>query len=310
MTLVSSGNLVSLYQPNDGDRSAFGFLISERLASSDTVKLPIVDPRHRDNKSESFEQIAIRSTEALHDKGQALSLDDPCLQQKDRPESCKELRTLIFGSGYSNDDRFDTFAGKRDGVDIHAAIAVCPKTSPNHFLHFIVDILLGAFVFSRAFNIFWKNYFETLTGKRKAQYENITTHGKSTFFERITWWYLVNPSMAYIWLVAMMGFALFIILSITFVSIALPLGPCLIISSSGMVVGMLIEAGLVQGVEVSSHEIKFLQNSLNRHESVPVSKFNIRRTFDLHDIIRLASLIALLALALLNIFHLPPFAEP
>ncbi len=70
-----------------------------------------------------------------------------------------EIRHVIFGAGYAEDDTHLTPVGPRHGVDILAAIAARPTVRPgNKVFAFIVDVVIGSLIGWLA-SQFWHAFF-------------------------------------------------------------------------------------------------------------------------------------------------------
>lgn len=260
-------------------RAALGMLLGERLtqpmapdcappaaasASASGASAPAGDA-HATHAQPHL--IAYHALARFHAQGQALTLDDPCLQATGRPAHCPTLRLLVVGSGYSEDDRFDTPIGRLDGVDIHAAIAACSKVQASHLTHLLLDILVGALVFAPVLEYFWRRYYQTRLGLRAAQLAPSRPGGLAArAWRRIrTLLTPTHPHAAYLWLLIMLpvAVALGILVMLAFVHIGS--GPCAVATApAGLLVGMLIDAAVVTGQEVSQEHLAELQQQLDQ----------------------------------------------
>jgi hypothetical protein len=203
----------------------------------------------------AYREIAIRSTDALFSMGSAMLLNEVCRTDKNAIRVCSDIKAAIIGSGYSADDRYSTFAGQRDGVDLHAALAICPRAGASHFEHFLLDIALGVFL-GWVFNACWTRYYDTVTGDRM-QRATTSADTPSGVWQRIFWRATPQqPEAAYGWLVWMVVLSVFFVFGIGMVSLFMFGGACATdIFPAGIVIGMFIEAAIVQGPEAAAEKL-------------------------------------------------------
>lgn len=237
--------------PFDGATPALGLAFRHALLA-DTHLTEGSGPREE-------RQIATRAIEAMHNMGEQISIDEVCSPMGDQQLACANLKAAIVGSGYTPDDRYMTTAGMRDGVDIHAAIAVCPRAGATHLQHFLLDVIVGVFL-GWVFNAHWKRYYDTVRGKRLQRW--VQARQSSSPLRRFYWWATPRqPDAAYGWLVWMVLSGLALVFATGWVSLLLFQGACsTAIFPIGIFVGMLIEAAIVQGPETAAHLLRHPQD--------------------------------------------------
>jgi hypothetical protein len=209
-----------------------------------------------------------------------LTLDDPCFLP--RLTSCG-FHTVIVGAGYSADDEFLTPVGALNGVDVHAAIAACPvlteaQARVRHFRAFAVEVAIGAFILAPVMVYFWGQYFRTRWHRPAAHRlgsqalaapagQLLTTRASPSQVRRVFRRLLrtvtpAQPASAYGWLLYM---AAVLVVLMGVAMLVLPLGSngCSVATlPAALVVGLLLEVAMVQGVLVASSE----GSTFNAHE--------------------------------------------
>jgi CHASE2 domain len=189
--------------------------------------------------------IAFQALAGLHRGGAPLALNSPCLTVPGT--SCK-LDAVVIGSGYSADDRFLTPMAELDGVDVHTAIAACP--TPTHagkykraLSLFALEIAVGTFVFGPLLHFFWGRFYSELAGTKAP---------------------LFRAGGSFVWLVSM---AVAVVVAFVLMLVFFPLlgaffwpSHCAVrVVAVAFVVGLAIEAAVVQGHEVAMHELARLR---------------------------------------------------
>lgn len=242
VTLNTRFGLVREFPTSSEAVPAFGLAVRARLLGEPIQPLPAV------------RSIAVRGHEALFRLGEAVPLHQLCTTRKDMTRDCPAFAAAIVGSGYSASDQHATLLGRVDGVDLHAAIAACPDVSHADFTHFLLDVILGLGL-GWAYGSMWKRYFRAAAGPA-SQVGEVVTGGAC----RRLWRQLCRsldpqrPQTAYLWFVLMALFSLAVIVVVGALSLLLFGGPCASgIFPVGIVVGMLIEATVLQGPETAVH---------------------------------------------------------
>ncbi len=186
-----------------------------------------------------------------------VDLDDACLLPRFR--SCG-LHTVILGAGYSSDDEYLTPVGLLNGVDVHAALAVCPsRTKAQARMHHLVDhaqeIALCTALLAPIMFFFWAQYFHARWNRpHPSPYAAQTAGSTKPLALLLTRLRPAQPETAYVWLIAMAA-VLFSLLAGYMVLSPLWISNCDVISlPPALVVGLLLEACMVQGVVVASQE--------------------------------------------------------
>jgi hypothetical protein len=234
--------------PFAGEDPALGLAFRQALLND--AHLETEKDRH------AYRQIAIRSTDALFSMGSAVSMNDVCRPGIDETKVCSDIKAAIVGSGYSPDDRYSTFAGPRDGVDLHAALAICPRAGATHLQHFVVDVVLGVFL-GWVFGVCWRGYYNTVSGERLT--EATASAGRPSGRKEsgfLQWATPQRPEAAYGWLVWMVILGAVLLVFIGMASLAIFGGVCsTAIFPAGIVIGMFIEAAIVQGPEAAAEKL-------------------------------------------------------
>lgn len=283
--IQTKAGIVRSYVPSEDNSLALGYLLSQRLR-----QLASRPKTHRDEDAhlEVERPVALRGTELLHGKGLALTVDEICPAEGERT-SCAPLMAVIFGSGYSADDRFETLAAPRDGVDIHAAIAACPEAGLDHATLFWLEILFGAVVCAPVFTWLWNRYYESATRGRPDDPAAVPQNRWRAVLRKAV---PGGPESAYLWFFWMAATALLLIVAVAAVSTWVTAGACSVsIFPAGIVVGMLIEVLIVQGIEVATHKL------------TPPSPHHGSVRWNRHTLFQYALAAGLLALALAKVHH-------
>jgi hypothetical protein len=269
--LVREMNVVRGYSPVDGNASdpgacALGLLLRQRLDKSvDAAKPGAKAASGVDNScggaSSKSRPITPRGTEALYKRGEALSPSGLCKEVTGQSEPrCPDVVAAVFGSGYSRDDQHYTAAGLRDGVDLHAAIAVCPSANNNHALNFALEILVGAILFAPIFEPLWRSYYQTLAGQRVPGAPGQVAKASATGIRRIVELLVPQwPSSAYLWLLATVAAAVVVLAVLVLLQVgvyaAFPSACAVGLVPGAMAIGMFFDAAVVSGTEVASHQL-------------------------------------------------------
>jgi hypothetical protein len=224
--LESTRGIYRLRKPSDSDLPLFADVVFSRAAgAAQTLTTETATP------------IPFHTLPLLRWTGTDYLLGDPEL-----PGALAGARTVLLGSGYTDDDRFITAVGKLDGVDIHAAMSVCkPPTvtgrQVQNLAEFGFKLLVGMLLLGPMLHCFWARYYADVRA---------SPAGASAWVTR----------GAYLWLVAMAlaVFGVFLVLTTVF---PLAMGwvlasPCAVpMLSASFVVGLAVEAAVVQGHEVA-----------------------------------------------------------
>lgn len=151
-------------------------------------------------------------------------------------------RTVLVGSGYTRDDEFATAVGVLDGVDLHAAMSVCAPPSKagrqaQNLFEFVLKLLLGVLLLGPMLHWFWGRYYADVRSTPKHD---------SSWVSR----------GAYLWLLGMAAavglFFLAVAVVFPFVAGWVMASPCMVPTlSASFVVGLAVEAAVVQGHEVA-----------------------------------------------------------
>ncbi|MDP1901892.1 MAG: hypothetical protein Q8K96_15760 [Rubrivivax sp.] len=246
-----------------------------------------------------------------------LTLSSPCFAQ---PHIRCSFDMVIFGASYSADDAYQTTVGPLNGVDVHAAIAACEAPTATceitrHVAWHGFEILLGVLLFAPMLHGFWRKYYFCRSGKRQDQDlqrhgagDSVTGHsehgslGIGYRFSRAA--ALVKPSSAYVWLLIM-----FVCVSVAYLALLtlFPLfsGSChLAMVPAAFVIGLALEAAVVQGTQVAAHEA----HADYQTSRLPfVSGFGAARPWrDPYQWLALLLYAVLLGLAIVDLFHLRP----
>jgi hypothetical protein len=288
------------YRPVTGAVPSFGLLLDARMRGEPSRSI------HAEQIGSSNRSIAFKSLAKFFGNGRDLKLSDTCLNDKDRPPECAQLRTLIFGSGYGL-DQFTTPYGKLDGVDIHAAIAACPAAGVSHATLFVLEILLGMFVLAPLFECGWKRYFETASGKadRHARRQALLWQKRSAFKRCLAACVPTQPQAAYAWigLIALGGvFILGVIVLASALWFSREECP-LLLFPFGFVVGMFIDAAITTNTEVAAEEVTTLQSEASRLGPVDATDFKAQPLVGMHCVIKVVLYVALLAAAIAKLRH-------
>ena len=173
--------------------------------------------------------VSFNATEQFHGQGAALDI----AHLPDASELA-DVRHVIFGARYSNDDRFLSPVGYLYGMDLHAAVASMPRFEANHGVAFAFDVLFGI-ALGLVLKRLWRRYF-------RWKLPAIPEHAG-------------RPALAYLWLVGIS------VIYFGVVVLAMVLVVCLYafgvwFSPLGMALGMAVDAFVVQGVEEAQHELE------------------------------------------------------
>lgn len=246
--LTPSCGVTRAFTPTRDGKHAIGLAFREKLLG---------DAALGTNEQESdLRQIAVRGTEALYKMGSAIPLDKICDEADGYRIRCRDITAAIVGSGYSPEDHHNTVNGPREAVDLLAAIAACPKAGTSHLVHFLLDVVLGVFlgwVFGRQ----WRCYYETVAEDRLKKWAEWKKQPVKGLAARLYWCATPrNPCAAYGWIGWMFLFAMVMLVAVSLGSLLIFGGPCATaIFPVGIVVGMFIEAAIIQGHEMATHYI-------------------------------------------------------
>lgn len=269
--LVREMNVVRSYLPVNGEASeagacALGLLLRQRLDGGGGAAKPVAKAASGANgicggASSKSRPITPRGTEALCDKGKALSPDAfrTVVARQSEPK-CLDVVAAVFGSGYSRDDQHYTAAGLRDGADLHAAIAVCPSANNNHARNFALEILVGAMLFAPIFEPLWRRYYQTLAGQRVPGAPSQAAKASATGIRRIVELLMPQwPSSAYGWLLATAAAVVVVLAGLIVMQVgvyaAFPSACAVGLVPGAMAIGMFFDAAVVSGTEVASHKL-------------------------------------------------------
>jgi hypothetical protein len=213
----------------------FGDLIHSRMRWD--AKEPVVLDRYAARSSIPFQAIF-----SLYEDGTRLNLDHLCFLP--RPQAC-EIDGVIFGASFGRDDDHLTPLGYLKGIEIHAANAVCLASANTYMvrsnlMHFAIELLVGALLFSPILYVFWNRYFLTRLGLRESCSER--------------WFFLqvmapTKPDAAYFWLVSMVVVIALVASFWIVVSAWFSADVCHTpVLAGAFLLGLLVEAAVFQGV--------------------------------------------------------------
>jgi len=167
----------------------------------------------------------------------------------------RNIRSVFFGAGYSDDDEFFTGVGSLNGVDIHAVIAGAPAESATHLAPFLLDIGIGV-MFAYGIHYFWGRYFRQALR---------TTAATGRHPHRFT----QDPQAAYVWLVALAFSVAFAMALLVCASLWLFAVLGVWISPAAMGVGIALESFVIGGVHAALHTLHGQQHGRSHQDSAP-----------------------------------------
>lgn len=261
----------------------FGDLVYQLVNTSPAKQKEQKEQKEPPPRPASETSIPLHALGGFFENGRSLRLDDACFLPRSEP--C-DFDVIMFGAGYSADDEHDTPHGKLHGLDIHAANSACPVTTHSQSihhrrLHYLLELVLAVLVLAPVMHFFWSKYYLVRSGRRmdevwrlqrlrtqSAAMQNAPAARRAL---AVAQYQLAQPHAAYLWLFVLCGVLLAIWVLFSLVS-ALSAGMCTVVDiPAAFAAGLFIDAAVVQGVQVASHQMttEFESNRATTPEDSP-----------------------------------------